>query len=69
MAGRRQRSLTPRSHLLILQVDTFFFLSAFLAVYLMLEQLNKGPDSALAKLSFIGQAPKIYLLRFIRLTP
>lgn len=50
-------------------VDTFFFISAFLAVYLMLEQLHRMVAAKGTAMPFVTAIPKIYLLRFVRLTP
>jgi peptidoglycan/LPS O-acetylase OafA/YrhL len=50
-------------------VDTFFFLSAFLAVYLMMEQVHKMTQAKGQPWSFVLKAPYIYVMRFVRLTP
>jgi peptidoglycan/LPS O-acetylase OafA/YrhL len=75
--GRAKRERVNKSHTLTCshthtcfhththtQVDTFFFLSAFLAVYFMLEEIERSSSR-----SFLLKTPLIYVLRFLRLTP
>lgn len=50
-------------------VDTFFFLSAFLVVYLMMEQAAKLRQAEGGAWRFLDKAPYIYGMRYLRLTP
>jgi len=50
-------------------VDSFFFMGAFLASYLLLENLTKTYNSKNTVKPFLFQVPKLYLLRWVRLTP
>lgn len=53
-------------------VDTFFFMGAFLLVYMFLEIEKKSKDTRDTKFYFLGQSGKLLVIiiyRFIRLTP
>lgn len=50
-------------------VESFFFLSAFLAVYLMMEQVTRLKQTEGGPWHFVFKAPYIYGMRYLRLTP
>ena len=51
------------------QVDSFFFISAFFATYLLLGHLTKSYNKASSVRPFVSEIPSIYLMRWLRLTP
>jgi peptidoglycan/LPS O-acetylase OafA/YrhL len=51
------------------QVDSFFFMSGFLASFHLLDALRKLRASKGSIASFWPRIPMLYLMRYIRLTP
>lgn len=66
LLGRFSMQAMPGGYL---AVDTFFFLAAFLAVYRMMEQVERLQQAEGSPWHFLFKAPYIYIMRYIRLTP